>query len=104
MAVNIGKSSRLRFGQLMSVDDVEFWEVLDLPAIPENIDDFEYVVTDSDRIDLLAYRFYGDSVLWWVIAVANDLELLPTDLVVGAKLRIPSPSYVKRDLFIGATQ
>lgn len=104
MAVTLGKNSRLRFGQLMSIEGIEFWEVLDLPEIPSNDDDFEYVVTSSDRIDLLAHRFYGDSVLWWVIAVANDLELLPTELVVGSALRIPSPSYVKRELFTGAIQ
>ena len=44
----------------------------------------------GDRLDNLAYQFYGDSTLWWVLSVANpDLpndSLYPT---LGFQLRIP---------------
>lgn len=103
MAVQIKNSSRLKFGDLRLVDGVEFWNVLDIPDIPEQTDDQLYQVMENDRIDLLAYKFYGDPVLWWVIAVANNLELLPTQLNPGAFLRIPSVSYVKQQLFKKAT-
>ena len=33
-----------------------------------------YIITQSgDRLDLLAYRFYGDVSLWWYIARANNV-------------------------------
>jgi hypothetical protein len=99
MAVNLKTNSRLRFGDLLSVDDVEFWGILDLPTIPVQPDDIQYVVGPTDRIDTIAFKFYGDPVLWWVIALVNDLEFVPTQLNDGMTLRIPSPTYVQTQLF-----
>jgi len=104
MAVQIKASSPMQFADLVSVDGVEFWDTVDLPEIPEQADDVSYVVTSIDRIDTLAYTFYGDHRLWWVIAVANDMELLPTALSAGNTIRIPSPRFVKTQLFAGAAK
>lgn len=99
MAVAVHRGSRLRFGELVSVDGVEFWDVLDIPEIPSQIDDLIHLVTGVDRIDLLAHKYYQDSRLWWVIAVANDFEDLPTELNVGDEIRVPAPRYVHQVLF-----
>ncbi len=99
MPVRLSRSSRLRFTDLIIADEVEFFDLLDLDEIPEQIDDLKYRVTSVDRIDLLAYRFYSDPTLWWVIARANDMHLLPSDLKVGEEIRIPSPAWVKNKLF-----
>lgn len=52
-------------------------------------DVFLYTIR-GDRLDNLAYQFYNDSDLWWVISIANpDLpndSLYPT---LGFQLRIP---------------
>ena len=97
--LTIVRNSRLRFADLVSVDDTVFWDVLDLPEVPVQQDDITYEVIGGDRIDNLANRFYGDPVLWWVIAVANDIELPPFGLHPGARIRVPSPTYVKERLF-----
>ncbi len=49
-------------------------------------------VTDSDRLDLIAYRTLGDPRLFWRIADANR-AMDPQDLTadIGRKLRIPQP-------------
>lgn len=99
MTVRVSKTSRLRFGKLLYVGAIECWEVLDLPKITPQADDLLYTVKDQDRIDLLATKFYGDPVLWWIIAAANDLEILPTHLNTGDQLTIPSPRYVTQVLF-----
>jgi hypothetical protein len=103
MAIRIKDNSRLKFGDLRNIDGIEFWSITDLPAIPARSDDIRYQVLENDRIDLIAYKFYGDPVLWWVIAVANNLELIPTEISPGMTLRIPSTSYVKQQLFKTAT-
>lgn len=95
MAVEIVARSRLLFADLLSVDGVEFWDTLVLPPNPPRGDDVIHTVIGSDRIDLLAQRYYQDPVLWWVIAWANDMEILPTDLKVGEDIRIPSPKFVQ---------
>ncbi len=94
MAVTVRTRSRLRFANLLTIDGFEFWDTLVPPTIPTQVDDFMYTVQSNDRIDLLAQKFYQDPILWWVIAVANDLELLPVDMNAGDVLRIPSPRYV----------
>lgn len=99
MAVRITNSSRLRFGEAGTLDGVEFFDLIDIPEIPPQTDDIEYVVVGTDRIDELAQQFYEDAGFWWVIAVANELEILPTELHVGDTLRIPSPRFVRQSLF-----
>jgi hypothetical protein len=99
MAVQVQKGSRLRFGKVVKADGVEFWEVLDIPEIPAQRDDLVHRVEGPDRLDLIAYRYYQDPRLWWVVAVANDMEEIPTDLNVGDDLRVPSPRYVLQVLF-----
>lgn len=63
-----------------------------------------YQVRASDRIDTLAYKFYGNSGLWWVIADANpeilDWSRMGNQIVsttpgtasptVGYLLRVPN--------------
>jgi phage tail protein X len=60
------------------------------PNIPYSETD-EYVITTiGDRLDSIAYRYYGDSELWWVISVANNNitngSMFPTP---GIQLRVP---------------
>ena len=91
MAVRIQtSSSRLRFSRLLELDGVEHWELPEYPAIEPARDDKRYVVDRNDRIDRLADRFYGTPTLWWVIALANGMELLPNDLNTQETIVIPS--------------
>lgn len=103
MTVAVRRYSRLRFGDFVTVDGVEFWDVLDLPTIPEQPDDVVYTITGADRLDMLAYRYYKDARLWWVIAVANDMEDVVAEFNAGTQLRIPSPRYVTQQLFKSAS-
>jgi hypothetical protein len=60
------------------------------PEIPPVNSDYYIITTVGDRLDLIAYDFYQDSSLWWVIASANSL---PGDSIyapVGIQLRIPT--------------
>lgn len=99
MAVDVPQRSRLRFTELLTIDGVEFWDFVDFPTVPEQSDDLQYQSTSVDRLDTLANQFYGSPIFWWVIAVANDMELIEVELNVGTVLRIPSPRYVRDNLF-----
>ena len=51
--------------------------------------DYYIITKEGDRLDLIASDFYGDSTLWWVVAMANDLpgdSLFPP---LGFQLRVP---------------
>ncbi len=99
MSVRLVKTSPLRFSDLLQEGGVEFWDVLDLPTIPTQRDDVLHRVSQVDRLDLLAKRYYNDAALWWVIASANGIEIWPTGLNIANTLRIPSPRYVRENLF-----
>ena len=46
-----------------------------------------FISQEGDRCDNLAYRFYGDSKLWWFIARVNNLTT--NNIPAGTSLRIP---------------
>jgi nucleoid-associated protein YgaU len=69
----------------------QYWKQKFYPSIPVSETD-EYVITNNgDRLDSLAYSYYRDSTLWWVIAIANNNvtkgSLFPEP---GTQLRIPT--------------
>lgn len=101
MAVDISRRSRLNFGELIQDGLFEYWEMLELDDLPVQTDDREHVVQSFDRLDSLAYRYYGAPEFWWVLAVANSIDDVPTGVHVGMPLRIPSPRYVTQELFKG---
>ena len=50
---------------------------------------FSYVVKEGDRLDLLAYRFYGDPTKFWLICDANQ-SMFPFELMdPGRRITIP---------------
>ena len=59
------------------------------PNIPLRDDDI-YVATETgDRLDTLAYQYYEDSSLWWIIASANNIHDAKFSFPDGTVLRIP---------------
>ena len=60
-----------------------------VPTIPPTDSDIFIISRDGDRLDAIAYRVYGDSTLWWIIAEANGLKdsfYIPA----GTRIRIPA--------------
>lgn len=60
------------------------------PKIKPSDNDFYIISESTDRLDLLANKYYGDKTLWWVIAVANNLNNASLYIGEGVQLRIPS--------------
>ena len=48
------------------------------------------ITTVGDRYDILAQQFYGNSSLWWVIAIANNSKKDGLLVEPGIQLRIPA--------------
>ena len=59
------------------------------PNIEAQPDD-NYILTGvTDRLDNIAFDFYGDATLWWAVAMANNLEGDSIYPPTGVYLRIP---------------
>ena len=97
MAVEIDRRSWLNFAELLQYQGTIFWDTPELPEIVPQDNDTYLEVDDQyeGRPDLIAFDKYGDVHLWWVIALANNLEDLPGDVAFGKLLRIPNKAYVE---------
>lgn len=55
----------------------------------ERRDDFVHIVEAGDRLDSLAWQYFANPGLWWVLAEYNDLTWFQ-NIEIGQALRIPS--------------
>ncbi|MDR1514927.1 MAG: hypothetical protein LBS45_04465 [Synergistaceae bacterium] len=88
---NIANSSRHAYSVRYKGASGDYWGTRPPIPIPKSSKDQFHRVTDDDvkRIDLLAWRYYSDCALWWVIAEANGISN-PLELEVSRVLRIPA--------------
>ena len=63
-----------------------------LPDSTPSVQDIYVITTNGDRLDNLAFEFYNDTSLWWVIAAANPDKLRRDTFYVdgGLQIRIPT--------------
>lgn len=83
---------------LLTPRKVKFWGVFDNDTIKPRNDDINHLVAQGDRIDRLSQKYYGDQMLWWVIAEKNNLDQPSIELWEGRMLVIPSPVFVGQQL------
>lgn len=78
------------FDILKNGDGEEFVESWRDINIPESDNDRYHQVEMGERLrlDLIAYKYYHNVNLWWVIALVNDIKD-PFEIEVGSILRIP---------------
>ena len=48
----------------------------------------DYVLSDSQRLDVVAANFYGDAKYWWIIAAASGIGW-QCQVPAGTLLKIP---------------
>jgi hypothetical protein len=76
---------------LKTKDDKPYYKAKVYPNIPLSITDVYVITTIGDRLDSLAYSYYKDPNLWWIISAANNNatkgSLFP---IPGTQLRIPT--------------
>ena len=64
-----------------------------LPIIEPSIDDIYIMGQVGDRLDTLAFKYYQDSSLWWIIARANNIGKGDLTVPIGKQIRIPQNQY-----------
>lgn len=100
MSVDVRTDSVYTFADAY-FDDVQgeyVWGIYDLPD-PKNRDDDQFyeVRTDDERLDLIAYKFLGDSRLMHIIMHYNNIpNALDLSKFKGKTLRIPSRRTVEK--------
>ena len=59
------------------------------PRIPIRDTDIFIYPKYGDRLDTLAFKHYGDTTLWWIIAKANEIDKGTIGLDPTKQIRIP---------------
>lgn len=70
-------------------DGREVYRTRIYPNIPLKDSDIYIVTQGGDRLDTLAYQYYGDQSLWWIIATANNIHDASFGVDDGTILRVP---------------
>ena len=76
---------------LKTPNDKPYYKSKIYPTIPLSESDIYVITTIGDRLDYMAYTYYRDSELYWIISIANNNvtkgSLFP---IPGTQMRIPS--------------
>lgn len=67
-----------------------------MPPSQEEDGDLYFITEPGDRLDLIAYEFYKDISLWWVLAAANPITTRRDSYMVkaGQQFRVPADPLV----------
>lgn len=84
----------------IKLDNKTCYQTVKYPEVPLSDNDTYVYTSQGDRFDILAFQYYGDQSLWWIISIANTATAgtnLPSDLPQnsliipeGSQIRIPA--------------
>ena len=83
-----------RYAKIRRIQDNNeiFHETYNNYKIPESSSD-KYVTVNNateNRLDIISVRYYRSPIMWWVIALANNIIDPFTEIPAGTVLRIPA--------------
>lgn len=75
---------------LKTEEGKRYRKTVQYPIIEKKSTDIYIIGAQHDRLDNLAFKYYGDSRLWWIIARANNIGKGNLTVPIGKQIRIPS--------------
>ena len=86
--------SRYNNTPIQKKDNVRIFSTTFYPQIPLQDSDKYVTVVMGTRVENLAFKFYGDISLWWIIARANGLT--------GTELQLDTTKTYRRPININS--
>ena len=75
----------------LNITGSTYYETNTYPQIQPTNNDYYVITTVDDRLDLIAYTYYQDASLWWVISAINNNSTVGSMFPIpGTQLRIPT--------------
>lgn len=75
--------------QLKTDSGKRYRKTVKYPTMERDSRDKYIISIQDDRLDNLAYKYYQDARLWWILARANGLGKGDLEIPIGTQLRIP---------------
>ena len=66
-----------------------FKKTIRYPKMAKESQDMYIISIQGDRLDNLAFKYYEDARLWWILGRANNLGKGDMEVPIGTQLRIP---------------
>ena len=70
-------------------DSRAYYTSIIYPKPERSVDDIYIRARMGDRLDHLAFEYYNDVTLWWIIAEANGIGKGTLAIPIGKQIRIP---------------
>ena len=70
-------------------NNISYLDFINMDAISSS-KDILYQWKSSDRLDILAYKYFGDATKGWIILMANPILYSEYDIVEGDYIVIPA--------------
>ncbi len=89
------------FKVYQDVNDLYFYNLLQTVHFPQNLPDsyfIPYNITYGDTWPYISYKVYGDTRLWWIITIANNIINPIEKLEPSTVLKIPNIEVVSEIL------
>lgn len=70
-------------------DGIPVYKSVYYPVIYPSYNDIYHISNNADYLDSIAFKYYGNSEYWWIIARANNISTGRLSIPEGTQLRIP---------------
>lgn len=71
-------------------DGKQVYKTTIYPTVAPSASDVLVIANDSEYLDTLAFKYYKDPTLWWIIANVNNVGKGRLSVEPGTQLRIPT--------------
>jgi phage tail protein X len=71
-------------------DGKKVYTITQYPDIPQKDTDITVISNDGDFLDALAFKYYQDPTLWWILALTNNIGKGKMSVPGGLQLRVPT--------------
>ena len=86
------------FNVYLDEDNRYYYNLLETINFPENLPDAfftQYDVQPGDTLPLVSYKMFGTINIWWVIALANNINNPVEGLKTGTPIKIPNLNIIR---------
>jgi len=84
-------ATRYSYSEILKTRDTkrQYLESVIYPKIKPTDNDIYIISEQMDKLDTLAFKYYGDASFWWIIAAANNINDATLYIEPGIQIRIP---------------
>lgn len=83
-------TNRYKYCDVVNINGQKVYDLCKRISIPKTSINLYHKVQpkEANRLDLIAFNYYGDSTMWWLLAITNNI-IDPFIIPAGLTIKIP---------------